>query len=221
MLTEWIKTIRHYVMNARKVMSKDVNGKDFSRKSQVVYHSSFIALAAIVVIFLPQGISLSFIDFIKDIFAIFVGFFVTVLTFVFDKLDVTPIPTQEEMNRMPADQRWDSKKVMQIKREHNYTIRFFYTVGLIILFSTAAICLLIPVIFWGNLFNLNMNDYVFVNPMTQFSWKAILLFSHLTICWLYRFLVIFLTIKVFYYTSYSVSSLLQVLILKKKMETWK
>ena len=210
MLKEWIT----------KVMAKDVNGKQFSTASRCAYHAFFIALALVIVLCIPNGISPAFIDYIKDIFAIFVGFFVTVLAFVFDKLDITPIPTQDEMDQLPVSERWDSDKVLKVKREHNYTIRFFYTVGMIILLSTMAICLLIPNIFWSDFWDQKMDDFYFVDSIRNISWLSICTFLHLSLCVIYRFTIIFLTIKVLYYTFYAVSSLLQVLISKKKLETW-
>lgn len=220
MLKEWIKTTLHFLVSAIRVMATDVNGQPFSLASRCVYHVFFVGLTVVIVLCLPNGISPSFINYIKDIFAIFVGFFVTVLAFVYDKLDITKIPTQEEMDELPADMRWDSKKVMRVKREHNYTIRFFYTVGMVILFSTLAICLLIPNIFWPNFLNVKMGEYYLLNSIKVVSWESITLFFHLSLCCIYRFIVVFLTIKVLYYTFYSVSSLLQVLISKKKLETW-
>lgn len=220
MLKEWIKTLWHFIVSAMRVITTDVNGKPFSVASRYVYHAFFVGLTIVIVLCLPNGIGHDFIDYIKDIFAIFVGFFVTVLAFVYDKLDITKIPTQEEMDELPADMRWDSKKVMQVKREHNYTIRFFYTVGMVILFSTLAICLLIPNIFWPNFLDVKMGKYCFLGSIKEMSWESIALFFHLSLCCIYRFMVVFLTIKVLYYTFYSVSSLLQVLISKKKLETW-
>lgn len=220
MLKEWIKTTWHFLVSAMRVMATDVNGRPFSFASRCGYHAFFIGLTIVIVLCLPNGISHDFIDYIKDIFAIFVGFFVTVLAFAYDKLDITKIPTQEEMDELPADKRWDSKKVMQVKREHNYTIRFFYTVGMVILSSTLAICLLIPKIFWSNYLDVKMEEYCFLGSFKDVSWESIALFFHLSLCCIYRFIVVFLTIKVLYYTFYSVSSLLQVLISKKKLETW-
>lgn len=220
MLEEWIKSIWHFLGSANRVMATNVNGKPFSISSRCAYHMFFVLLTIAIVLGIPNGISHDFIDYIKDIFAIFVGFFVTVLAFVFDKLDITKLPSQEELDKMPANERWDSKMILMVKREHNYTIRFFYTVGMIILLSTLAICLLIPNIFWADFLDLKMGEFYIVNPITNFSWKAIVLFLHLALCFIYRFCVIFLTVKVLYYTFYSVSSLLHVLISKKKIGTW-
>lgn len=220
MFKEWIKTLRRYFQRANNVLAKDINGQSFSKGSQRIYRLSFWVTACAVVCLLPNGLSNEFIDYIKDIFAIFVGFFVTVLCFVFDKLDTERVLSEAEKDMLPAEQRGDALKDLKIKQEHNYTVRFFYTIGLIILFSTAVILLLVPNIFWGGWFNLDVRGYEFVKSFSEISWGSIKLFVHLAICMTYRVVVVMLTIKVFYFTSYSVSSLLQVLINKKKLETW-
>lgn len=220
MLEEWIKSLQRYIIKSFGIIAKDVNGKPFSRKSRVCYHLMFLILTGGVVFCLPRGLSGEFIDYIKDVFAIFVGFFVTVLCFVFDKLGVERILTQEELDDMPADKRGNYMNSLRIKQEHNYTIRFFYTLGLIILESTAVIFLLLPNIFWADFFNLNVKEYVLIDSIKNLSWCSVLLFGHLLLCVIYRMVIIYLTIKVFYYTVYSVSSLLQVLIKKKNLELW-
>lgn len=221
MLIEWIKSIILYFEKSNTVMKKDVNGKSFTKLNILFYRMLFIGITTILVAGLPKGISSSFIDYIKDILAIFVGFFVTVLTFVFDKLDIEKIPTEEEMNQLPVEKRWSSEKILKTKREHNYTIRFFYSVGLIIIFSTFALVLLIPNIFWENFFNEDIRDYELVKSWEMLTCATLGNALHLFFCIIYRFIVLFLIVKIFYYTLYTVSSLLQVLISKKKFDTWK
>ena len=220
MFREWIKTLHSYFSNAKDVLRKDINGHTFPKSSQIFFKSIFILASCIIVCFIPKGLSYNFIDYIKDIFAIFVGFFVTVLCFVFDKFDTEHVYSQEEKDKLPAEERGNANQDVKIKQEHNYTVRFFYTIGLIILYSATVIFLLIPNIFWSEWFDINVLEYEFVNPVTQFSWDSILTFLHLTLCILYRLLVVLLTIKVFYYTVFCVSSLLKVLLSKKKLESW-
>ena len=100
MFKEWIKTLRRYFQKANGVLAKDINGKPFLKGSQWIYKLSFWIIACAVVCFLPKGLSDGFIEYIKDIFAIFVGFFVTVLCFVFDKLDTRRILSEEERNAL-------------------------------------------------------------------------------------------------------------------------
>lgn len=220
MFKEWINTLIRYFQRANSVLAKDINGKPFSNSSRWLYRLSFWVIACAIVWFLPKGLSENFIDYIKDIFAIFVGFFVTVLCFVFDKLDTEHVLAEEENDNLPAEERRNAIQNIKIKQEHNYTVRFFYTIGLIVLFSTIVIMLLIPNIIWAGWFNHDVSEYTIVNPFISISWDNISLFIHLAICVVYRVVVVMLTIRVFYYTTYSVSSLLQVLINKKKLETW-
>ena len=220
MLREWIRTLRRFFAKAYNVLAKDINGNAFSKWDQIKYCLIFWVCTLVIVCFMPKGLNNDFINYIKDIFAIFVGFFVTVLCFVFDKLDTEKVPTQEENDKKNAEDRSTSKRNIKIIQEHNYTVRFFYTIGLIILYSTAVLCLLIPNIFWKDWFDVDIRNYEFVNTLEQITISSIMIFAHLFFCVVYRIIVVFLTIKVFYYTVYSVSSLLQVLINKKKLESW-
>ena len=220
MLEEWIRTLRRYLAKANNVLAKDINGNTFTKWSQIKFHLVFCGCTLVIVWLIPKGLNSEFIDYIKDIFAIFVGFFVTVLCFVFDKLDTEKVLTQEENDKKKAEDRNSSKRSIKIKQEHNYTVRFFYTIGLIILYSTAVLCLLIPNIFWKEWFDVDIRDYEVVTSFEQITISSIMIFAHLLFCVVYRITVVLLTIKVFYYTVYSVSSLLQVLINKKKLESW-
>lgn len=180
----------------------------------------FICSCIFVCFCIPNGAIKDFTDYIKDIFAIFVGFFVTVLTFVFDKLDMERIPSPEEMDKLSVDKRWSSSKILRVKQEHNYTIRFFYTIGLIIIYAIFVLILLIPPIFWGGFFDLDLHKYKVIYHFKDMHWANIEIGLHYWFCLIYRILITCFTIKVFYYTLYSTSSLLQVLILKKKIDTW-
>lgn len=220
MFKEWIKTLSHYFKKSSSVLAKNINGKPFTKVNRFFFGLSFWVMACAIVLLLPKGLSDAFINYIKDIFAIFVGFFVTVLCFVFDKLDTERILPPDEEDKLNASERIDSKKRLKIKHEHNYTVRFFYTIGLIILFSTTVILLLIPNVFWGEWFNVDVSEYEFVCNLRYITWDAVGVFAHLAFCVGYRIVVIYLSIKVFYYTIYCVTSLLQVLINKKRLETW-
>lgn len=220
MFKEWSNTLSSYFKKADEVLGKNINGIQFPLRSRITFQLLFWGVSIVVVCFIPKGFSDGFIDYIKDICAIFVGFFVTVLCFVFDKLDTEPLLTPDQEDTIPVEQRADSLKILKRKQEHNYTVRFFYTVGLIILFSLAVILLLIPNVFWAGWLNMNVQDYEFIPATDALNWESVKLFIHLTICVIYRVLVVWMTIKVLYYTTYSVSSLMQVLINKKKLESW-
>ena len=75
MLKEWMITLRRYFQRANSVLAKDINGKSFPKGNLIVYKLAFWGIACVIVAFLPQGLSDGFIDYIKDIFVIFVGFF--------------------------------------------------------------------------------------------------------------------------------------------------
>ena len=125
MLKEWLKAMMIFLKNGHYVIIRDVNNRKFSMWSIFGFYCLFIVLSLIVAFSLPQGISDNFIDYIKDIFAIFIGFFVTALTLIYDKLNVTKLPKKESIDRMPLNRRPSSEDIVRLKQEHNYVIRFF------------------------------------------------------------------------------------------------
>lgn len=217
MLIEWIKAMQIFVRKGYHAVTMDVNNKKYSKQSILAYHIFFFFISFLCVIFLPKGVNESFIDYIKDIFAIFVGFFVTALTLIYDKLNISKIPSREVIDRMPAKKRPTSEDILRMKQEHNYAIRFFYSIGFNILFATLTLLLLIPIIFWKEFFTLDISKYQFVNYLSDINKESILLGGHIVFLFIYRLFIIFLIVKVFFYTVYMITSLLQVLISKKKI----
>ena len=217
MLTEWFKAMAIFVRKGYQVITKNVNNEPYSQKSIWLYHIFFVVISLVCVILLPKGINDEFIDYIKDIFAIFVGFFVTALTMIYDKLDVTNVPSQEEKDRMPTDKRPSAKDILRIKQEHNYVVRFFYSIGFNILFATLTLILLIPFIFWKDFYALDIFDSCIIKQLSSLSVETILLGGHVALIFLHRLFVIYLIVNVFFYTAYMITSLLQVLISKKKI----
>lgn len=217
MLKEWLKAMMIFLKNGHHVIIRDVNNRKFSMWSIFGFYCLFIVLSLIVAFSLPQGISDNFIDYIKDIFAIFIGFFVTALTLIYDKLNVTKLPKKESIDRMSVNKRPSSVDIIRMKQEHNYVIRFFYSIGFNILFATITLLLLIPNIFWKDFFSLDISEYGFVHKIKDVDCESILLGGHIVFLFVYRLVVILLIANVFFYTVYMITSLLQVLILKKKI----
>lgn len=217
MLIEWIKAMQIFAKKGYRAITMDVNNKKYSKQSIMAYHIFFLFISFLCVIFLPKGVNESFIDYIKDIFAIFVGFFVTALTLIYDKLNISKIPSQEAIDRMSAKKRPTSEDILRMKQEHNYAIRFFYSIGFNILFATLTLLLLIPIIFWKEFFSLDISKYQFINYLSDINKESILLGGHIVFLFIYRLFIIFLIVKVFFYTVYMITSLLQVLISKKKI----
>lgn len=217
MLTEWLKAMLIFLCNGYQVITRDVNNRKFTNRSIISFHCLFLVLSLLGTFGLPHGLSDDFIDYIKDIFAIFIGFFVTALTLIYDKLSLTKIPTKDEINRMPANKRPSSADIIRLKQEHNYVIRFFYSIGFNILFATLTLLLLIPNIFWKDFFSLDISGYEMVHKITDVDCNSILLGGHLILLFAYRLVVVMLIANVFFYTVYMITSLLQVLISKKKI----
>lgn len=217
MLTEWFNAMLIFAREGYRNITMDVNHEKFSKKSISLYYVFFLITAFLCVIFLPKGLNEEFVDYIKDIFAIFVGFFVTALTFIYDKLNISKIPSQKQIDEMPVNERPSSEDRVKMKQEHHYTIRFFYSIGFNILYATLTLLLLIPVIFWNGFFSIDISEYMFVQYLEDIDLDSIFLGIYIAFLFTYRLIVIYLTLKVFFFTVYMITSLLQVLISKKKI----
>lgn len=139
------------------------------------------------------------------------------MTLIYDKLNISKIPSQKDKDNMPVEDRPTSKDILRMKQEHNYVIRFFYSIGFNILYATLTLLLLIPIIFWKKFFSLNISEYQIVGNLEYLNKESILLGCHIVLLFIYRLLLILLIVKVFFYTVYMITSLLQVLISKKKI----
>ena len=102
MLTEWFNAMSIFARKGFHAITMDVNNNQYSKKSILIYYVFFLIISLLCVIFLPKGLNEEFVDYIKDIFAIFIGFFVTALTFIYDKLNISKIPSQKEIDKMPT-----------------------------------------------------------------------------------------------------------------------
>ena len=96
MLKEWIDIIQLFFAKSRDVLKNDVNGKTI--KHIWASYVLFVVITLLLVWGIPKGFSDGFINYATSILSIFVGFFITVLVFVEDKLKPTKLPTKEEEN---------------------------------------------------------------------------------------------------------------------------
>lgn len=136
---------------------------------------------------------------------------------IYDKLNIIKVPTEKEQNDMPVKERPSSRDILRMKQERNYAIRFFYSIGFNILFALLALFLLILNIFWNEFFSMDIFECRLIDKIKDLTIDSILLGGHIVLLFIYRLTVILLIIKVFFYTVYMITSLLQVLILKKKI----
>ena len=217
MLKEWYNAIKIFIIQGYATIGKDVNNQPFPRQSKFGFHIFFLSISILCAIILPRGIPEEFIDYIKDIFSIFIGFFVTALVFIYDKLNIEKIPSQEEIDNMSVDKRPSSNDRIRMIQEYNYAIRFLYSIGFNILYATLTLLLLIPVIFWNGFFSMDISEYKFVHHLADLDSNTVLLGAHIAFLFTYRLIVIYMTLKVFFFTVYMITSLLQVLISKKKI----
>lgn len=215
MLREWIDIIQLFFAKSRDVLKKDINGKTI--KHIWVSYVLFVVIVLLLVWGIPRGFSDGFLNYATSILSIFVGFFITVLVFVDDKLKPTKLSTKEEENAKPANERLNQEQKINILQENNYTVRFFYALGLNILFSTIVLFMLLPNILWFDAFSLNLSEYTIVDDISQLSLNNILIGLYFWGMIIYRIIILYLMLKIFFYTTYATSSLVSVIILKRKI----
>ena len=215
MLREWIDIIQLFFAKSRDVLKKDINGKTI--KHIWVSYVLFVVIALLLVWGIPRGFSDGFLNYATSILSIFIGFFITVLVFADDKLKPTKLPTKEEENAKPANERLNQEQKINILQENNYTVRFFYALGLNILFSTIVLFMLLPNILWFDAFSLNLSEYTIVDDISQLSLNNILIGLYFWGMIIYRIIILYLMLKIFFYTTYATSSLVSVIILKRKI----
>lgn len=215
MLKEWIDIVLLFLKKSHDVLKKNINGQPI--KHAWFSYIFFVTIAVTIVWFLPEGFSNELVEYATNILSIFVGFFITILVFVDDKIKPTKLPTKEEENLIPANKRLNQEQKIQIKQENNYATRFFYTLGLNILFSTLVLVLLLPNVLWSDTFSLNISELVPIDHISQLSLNSILLGVYYWGMLIYRTLVLYFLLKIFFYTTYATSSLASVIILKRKI----
>ncbi len=217
MLREWIDIIHLFLKKGYTVLHENINGERI--KHVWCSYVLFLFVSIIMVYLLPKGFSQSFLDYATGICSIFVGFFITVLVFVDDKLVLRKKPTKEEENTKPADQRLTEIQKIKITQEYNYTIRFFYTLGMNILFSAIVLMALLPNVLWVDIFSLDLSKITIISSLSQLSWNSFLLGIYFWSMVMYRIIVLYFLLKIFFYTTYATSSLVSVLILKREEQS--
>ena len=77
--------------------------------------------------------------------------------------------------------------------------------------------MLLPNILWFDAFSLNISEYTIIDDISQLSLNSILMGLYFWCIIIYRVVILYLMLKVFFYTTYATSSLVSVIILKRKI----
>jgi hypothetical protein len=214
MLFEWLEIIVEFYKESHEIINRDVNNHE-TRWKTIVSYAFFVIIPGVILYFNSNAVSLDFIDYIKDIFAILIGFFSTVLVFIYEKLEIKKIPSETDENKKPIGQRLNSEQRMLIIQTNQYIKRFLYGIGLNIINSGLVLILLLLSFFFDVLITMNLDLCCCVNNLCiHFSCENLRLFFIQLFVLGYRFIILYLVLRVFSYMLYSVSSLLKVLIKK-------
>lgn len=203
MLREWIKAIWIFYKKGNKVFHVDVNGDDYSKRSIYTFYAFFFIIASILFFSFPKGFCDELIEYAGTIYSIFVGFFITILVFASDKLIIKTIKNPNAIDELRQKQLYHYKK------------RFFYAIGLNVFYSLLTLILLMISFSDTPLLDANIFEYYFLH-YSLWTYSALMLFLKLSVLCLYRFAILYMTLNVFAFSIYSISSLLQVVITHNK-----
>lgn len=211
--SQLIRDLITFGRDFNKVRSADINGKRLpfsNRFSRIVIFGGMSCLLT----YNFNVISYNFIDYIKDIIAIFVGLFLTVLVFAYDRFDLKHPSTSKNEDEKDADKRSSSEQNMQTIRMYNYAKKFIYAIEFNIILGIILLGILVIPLDFPSFFNVDFSDYIFTEDIS--SVKAWKLFAKLALVFLVKAIALFLLCLIFYYTLYAVTHLEKYMSLKIK-----
>lgn len=189
-----------FIKEFNKLRYSDINGKSYMFLQKYSRQVIFAIISGVMTYFYDI-ITSSFIDYIKDILSIFVGLFLTVLVFAYDKFNLEK-PEFSNEDKVDADERKSLADKLQIIRRYNYAKKFVYAVEYNIILGTIVLGLLILPLDFPKFFQLNFSGYVIADDLFSIeSWE---LFAHLLFAYIIKALALYIIIQIFYYTLYSV-----------------
>lgn len=201
--------IKHLIFLHKKAIeyeSKDINGNTIPLRKRFLKDLLFVSFSIITIINIPKGFSDEFIDYVKDILAIFVGLFLTALIFAYEKLG--NIIVEDDNIKMSSQDR-----VRNIQ-EYNYSKKFLYALGYNVILCTITLLLLFINILFSNVISIDVSNYKI--SIIPFKLVNLINFVWISIVLIQRTIVVYNIINIFYYTLYTVSSLINVLNIKKQ-----
>ncbi|MEN9917785.1 MAG: hypothetical protein RL662_221 [Bacteroidota bacterium] len=213
--------------NAKKYGSIDINGEIDNRF--LYRHGKTIICAIIsiiVIIFLKNGFSTTFIAYAGTILSILIGLFITALIFSFDKFyssekknkyNVYPIKKDASKQYIIEEEEKDNisstEKLLDIQA-YNYTKQFSYITGYnIILCIYVLLLLAISSLFEGSM-NINVFKSTLILDYKQIELENILLLLLSLFVIIQRFFVLYWILNVMYNTMFVVSSMVNFMTIK-------
>lgn len=190
---------------ANRLQKRDIAGRILTtnRYTDIQKISFFIALFSVII--LKHGFSDNFAGYIISFLGIFIGLFTTIIISMYEKKDALI------ENYLQKDQ-VDKNRILRIK---NYLLQFTALVSYSIIIALFIIVLLLLVLL-SNRTQINIWDFTFVNPFTEFKWLFIWLFIQQCLICIHRFFIVYFLCMFFANTIFSISSYFSFLISEYK-----
>ncbi len=197
MLIKYLKIVRK---KAHKYERIDINGNEIKPLKFYFRVFVFVFISLLLLFVSRNGFSEKLLEYCVSALSILIGLFITILVFVSEK-----IPDKEEKNENTSGK--ERTKKIQL---FNFYKQFSFMIGRTTILS--VYCLIVIFILMQIGVSYNPFDYTFVS---QKSLESVCLFFKIVINLTFRFLFIFWMIRIFYNTLFAVSSLTNVINLKK------
>ncbi len=180
---------------ANRLQKVDITGRVLTTNKYTDIQKISFIIAILGVLILKRGFSDNFAGYTISFLGIFIGLFTTIIISMYEKKD-TVIE-----NYLKKDQ-IDKNRIIKIR---NYHLQFTALVSYSIIVALFVIVLLFLVML-SKRTQINIWDFRFVNPFTEFRWSYVLLFIQQCLICLHRFLVLYFLSMFFANTIFSVSS---------------
>lgn len=213
--------------NAKKYEQIDING-NFDTLFLQKHSRKIICfiISVVVVFFLNNGFSSTFVDYAGTILSIFIGLFITALIFSFDKfysaekknISYTVYSIKDKKEEYVVEQnnekRFSSTEKLLDTQAYNYTKQFTYITGYNIVLCVYVLLLLSISCLFEECMSLDISKIYLILGYKLIGWENLILFVLVIFVVLQRFLVIYWILSVMYNTVFVVSSMVNFMIIK-------
>lgn len=196
-LNKYLKLLRK---EANRFERTDINNKvDESFRAKYLVKIVFSVISIVLVLFLKDGLSESFVSYVSSALSILVGLFITALIFSFDKF-YEPSSVENPNSKIKL---WNTQA-------YNYSKKFAYITSYTIVLSIFTLVLLAVSALFEKETQLNVFKLSFcsecisikdLNPLKIFAIAAFVIAQ--------RFFVLYWLLKIMYNTLFIVSSMVQ------------
>jgi hypothetical protein len=209
MLNDLIRYIITIKKKAQEYENKDANAQKVSRKEKYVKTFIIWSISLLLLWGCLSGFSESFINFCACMLSIFIGLFISALLFAFDKIGLN-----KEDKNIPPKRQASAEELLKDKQEYNFAKQFIYILGYNVILCTFVLILLLFCVISTPINTFNPLDYEFaLTDATSIGRFFLGIFVLIQ-----RLFVLYYLVNIFYYTLYAISSLINMMNVKRNRQ---